>query len=88
MLYDALVNTDFGNAWAHDQEKLPARKGKWEEVFGDEDSLEKPYLGYTIERLWGILLQCSTPEVAWRCPNTARGWRTGGVKEDCGCLRW
>jgi hypothetical protein len=88
MLYDALVNVDLGNAWAHDEEKLPARKGKWEGVFGEEDSLEKPYLGYTIERLWGILLQCSIPEVAWRCPNTIRGWRSGGVNGDCGCLHW
>lgn len=87
MLYDALVNSDLGNAWAHNEDKLPSKKeGKW--MFGEEDSLEKPYLGYTIERLWGILLQCSTMEVAWRCPNALRGWRRGGGSADCGCLHW
>ena len=58
------------------------------EAFGEVDSLELPYLGYTIERLWGILLQCSTSEMAWRCPNTLRGWRRGGEVTDCGCLVW
>jgi hypothetical protein len=56
--------------------------------FGEEDSLEHPYLGYTVERLWGILMQCSTSEIAWRCPNTLRGWRRGGERADCGCLVW
>ena len=93
MLYDALVNPDLGNAWAHDRKKVKTKsnedekgEGKW--MFGEEDSLESPYLGYTIERLWGILLQCSIQEVAWRCPNMLRGWRRGGERADCGCLHW
>jgi len=95
MLYDALVNEDMGNAWAHNRDKLPQRlegekaMGRWdpeEGVFGREDSLEHPVLGRTVERLWGILLQCSEGSIAWRCPNLERGWRRGGETEDCGCI--
>jgi hypothetical protein len=92
MLYDALVNENLRNSWAHGAGKVPARtgedgkEGKW--VFGEEDSVQKPYLGYTIERLWGVLLQCSSVEVAWKCPNTGRGWRRGGTEADCECLHW
>ena len=88
MLYDALVNSDTRNSWAHNPEKLPIFEEGMKWVFGEEDSLENPYLGYTIERLWGVLLQCSNQEVAWRCPNTLRGWRRGGGRGDCGCLHW
>ena len=95
MLYDALVNEDVGNAWAHNRDKLPKRlegekaMGRWdpeEGVFGREDSLVHPVLGRTVERLWGILLQCSEGSIAWRCPNLERGWRRGGEREDCGCI--
>jgi hypothetical protein len=94
LLYDALVNEDLGNAWAHDEEKLPKEvignvRAPWDPqrgLFDEKDSLQRPYLGFTIERLWGIFLQCSTPEVAWRCPNMLRGWRVGGEREDCSCL--
>jgi hypothetical protein len=95
MLYDALVNEDVGNAWAHNKDKLPQRLegekaiGRWdpeEGVFGREDSLVHPVLGRTVERLWGILLQCSEGSIAWRCPNLERGWRRGGEREDCGCI--
>lgn len=88
MLYDALVNPDTRNSWAHDAEKLPNYREGGKRKFGEEDSLENPYLGYTIERLWGILLQCSSQEVAWRCPNVLRGWRRDGGTGDCGCLHW
>ncbi|KAE8446049.1 hypothetical protein EG329_012557 [Mollisiaceae sp. DMI_Dod_QoI] len=94
LLYDALVNEDKANAWAHAPEKMPKKLpgegtiGRWAEggIYSEGDSLEKPYLGFTIERLWGVLLQCSTGEVAWKCPSLERGWRTGGSKEDCGCI--
>jgi hypothetical protein len=94
MLYDALTKDDMGNAWAHDKEKLPKmldgekRMGKWAEggVYGVEDSLEEPILGLTVERLWAVLLQCSVPEIAWRCPSLGRGWRRGGKRDDCACI--
>lgn len=94
LLYDALVNEDVANAWAHAPEKIPKRlpgegnRGRWApgEVYGEVDSLQRPYLGFTVERLWGTLLQCSGGEVAWRCPTLERGWRNGGGKEDCGCV--
>ncbi|KUJ06737.1 uncharacterized protein LY89DRAFT_404936 [Mollisia scopiformis] len=94
LLYDALVNEDKTNAWAHAPEKIPKKlpgeegKGRWAkgQIYGEEDSLEKPYLGHTVERLWGILLQCSTGEIAWKCPSLEREYRTGGNKEDCGCI--
>lgn len=55
-------------------------------VYGKTDSLERPWLGMTVERLWGVLLQCSARGIAWRCPNLERGWRLGGEKRDCGCV--
>lgn len=82
MLYDALVNEDMGNAWAHDPKKLPRLEVG---SIGVIDSLEEPYLGHTVERLWAILMQCSTYEIAWKCPSISRGRRRGGDKNDCGC---
>ncbi|KAF8860280.1 hypothetical protein BDZ45DRAFT_703890 [Acephala macrosclerotiorum] len=63
-------------------------RGRWAkgEIYGEEDSLERPYLGFTVERLWGVLLQCSNGEIAWNCPSLEREWRTGGRREDCGCI--
>lgn len=94
MLYDALTKEDMANSWAHEKEKLPIllpgekKMGKWDEdgVYGVEDSLEEPILGLTVERLWAILLQCSMPEIAWRCPSLSRGWRRDGMREDCACV--
>ncbi|KAH8805859.1 hypothetical protein F5884DRAFT_463184 [Xylogone sp. PMI_703] len=83
VLYEGLSNNETRNAWAHDPAKIgPAGK----KMNGHLDSLERPFLGYTIERLWGILLQCSNKEIAWNCPNLLRGWRRGGRKEDCQCI--
>lgn len=83
VLYDALVNADLRNSWAHEPGKLGHQ---WKKINGYADSLERPFLGYTVERLWGILLQCSNKEIAWNCANMARGWRRGGGKDDCQCI--
>lgn len=83
LLYESLTNEDLRNAWAHEVSRLPTIK---QALNGEGDSLEKPYMGYTMERLWGIMMQCSNPEIAWGCPNMARGWRRGGRKSDCGCM--
>ncbi|CAG8972128.1 hypothetical protein HYALB_00008133 [Hymenoscyphus albidus] len=55
-------------------------------VYGKSDTLERPWLGMTVERLWGVLLQCSSEAIAWRCPGLGTGWRLGGQKGDCGCI--
>ncbi|ESZ98185.1 hypothetical protein SBOR_1413 [Sclerotinia borealis F-4128] len=84
-LDDALANPSLSRGWAHDRLKL-GPEGRDTEMFGQKDSLEIPHLGYTVERLWGILLGCSNQEIAWRCPNLWKGWRRGGEKKDCACI--
>ena len=94
MLYGALVYQDVANAWAHDKKKLPVMskgeegKGRWKkgEIYGEQDRLERPWLGFTIERLWGTLLQCGGAKHDWTCPGALRGWRRWGTEHDCGCI--
>lgn len=93
-LLRALTRNDTQNSWAHDPEKLPKMlmgeelKGRWGPggVYEVVDSKVEPVLGRTMERLWGVLLQCSTPEIAWRCPNLEAGPRIGGNGTACGCI--
>jgi hypothetical protein len=93
-LYDGLMDNDTDSAWAHEKKKMPIRLpgekpiGRWAKdgVYGKKDTLQEPLLGKTIERLWGVLLQCSTAEVAWHCPGLERGWRINGKEADCGCI--
>lgn len=94
MLFDALTKEDMANAWAHDATKLPKmlegekKMGRWADdgVYGVPDSLAEPILASTIERLWAVLLQCSSAEIAWRCPSLYRGSRMGGERADCECI--
>jgi hypothetical protein len=72
-LRDAFVNS---TSWAHQQAFLD----------GKENSMSKPYFGYTMERLWNLLFQCSGPEVGWKCPSLLSRWRLGGSIRDCQCL--
>ncbi|RDW95111.1 hypothetical protein BP5796_00874 [Coleophoma crateriformis] len=83
-LYSAISNEDLSNAWAHDKVKVGAAWGMM--IDGHKDTLQKPFLGHTIERLWAILLQCSNRDVAWKCPNMETRWRRDGGKDDCGCM--
>jgi hypothetical protein len=53
---------------------------------GREDSLSAPVLGYTLERLWNVLFQCSDLGVAWKCPSLLSGKRWGGNIGDCQCF--
>ncbi|KAF2754110.1 hypothetical protein EJ05DRAFT_479659 [Pseudovirgaria hyperparasitica] len=53
---------------------------------GRPDSMNAPFFGYTLERLWSILLQCSEYRIALRCPSTLSGTRRGGSLADCQCL--
>ncbi|KAH7062202.1 hypothetical protein B0J12DRAFT_563372 [Macrophomina phaseolina] len=64
------------NSWAHKEPYLQGRK----------DSLNAPRFGYTMERLWSVVMQCSTEEIAWRCPTLLSRTRRGGDISDCQCL--
>lgn len=72
-LHDALVNKE---SWVHSAEYLNGRK----------DSLNTPFFGYTLERLWSTIFQCSDLSVAWRCPTLLGGKRAGGDQGDCQCF--
>ncbi|KAI9893147.1 MAG: hypothetical protein M1814_000695 [Vezdaea aestivalis] len=72
-LRDALVDEQ---SWAHKPKYLQGRK----------DSLNAPFLGFTLERAWNLLLQCSDMNVAWKCPTLLSGTRSGGNKGDCQCF--
>ncbi|GME35593.1 hypothetical protein GTA08_BOTSDO12126 [Neofusicoccum parvum] len=76
-LYEDLrtAMTDPGS-WAHREPYLQGRK----------DSLNAPRFGYTMERLWSVVMQCSTEEIAWRCPTLLSRTRRGGGIADCQCL--
>ncbi|KAH3906445.1 hypothetical protein HBI56_199100 [Parastagonospora nodorum] len=64
------------NSWAHQPEFLQ----------GKSDSMNAPYFGYTMERMWSLLFQCSDMNVAWKCPSYMSGWRIGGEIADCQCF--
>lgn len=55
-------------------------------LHGRPDSLNAPYFGYTVERLWSVLLQCSSVDIALKCPTLLAGTRRGGDVIDCQCL--
>ncbi|RYO48497.1 hypothetical protein AA0113_g9937 [Alternaria arborescens] len=64
------------NSWAHQEPYLQGRP----------DSMSQPWFGYTTERIWNLLFQCSDMDVAWRCPTLLSGWRPGGSIADCQCF--
>ncbi|KAL5455672.1 hypothetical protein PMIN06_004344 [Paraphaeosphaeria minitans] len=72
-LHNAFVNQV---SWAHQEEYLQGRP----------DSMNAPVFGFTMERMWNLLLQCNSMEIAWRCPTLLSGHRIGGNIEDCQCL--
>jgi hypothetical protein len=72
-LHNALVNE---TSWAHQEPYLQGRT----------DSMSAPVFGYTVERIWNLLFQCSDMEVAWKCPTLLSGWRVGGGRGDCQCF--
>ncbi len=64
------------SSWAHQEPYLQERP----------DSMSQPWFGYTMERIWNVLFQCSDMDVAWRCPTLLSGWRPGGSIADCQCF--
>lgn len=71
-LREAFVNE---KSWAHQKEFLQGRP----------DSMHDPEFGYTMERMWNLLFQCSDMDVAWKCPTLLSRWRIGGDASDCQC---
>ncbi|KAK8158515.1 hypothetical protein IWX90DRAFT_3320 [Phyllosticta citrichinensis] len=63
-------------SWAHREPYLAGR----------EDSLNAPRLGYTLERMWSVIMQCSTDDIAWKCPSLLSRTRRGGDFGDCQCF--
>ncbi|TGO59864.1 hypothetical protein BCON_0040g00070 [Botryotinia convoluta] len=58
-----------------------------ETIIGNNlDRPDAPYFGYTIERLWNLLLQCSNLRIATMCPSLLSQRRRFGRIEDCQCL--
>ncbi|RDW71181.1 hypothetical protein BP6252_07744 [Coleophoma cylindrospora] len=65
--------------WSHDPQ-IVGSKG---------DTADNPFFGFTVERLWGLLLQCADPQIGAKCPSLLSGtlgFRRGGGIEDCACL--
>ncbi|KAK8184807.1 uncharacterized protein BKA78DRAFT_26070 [Phyllosticta capitalensis] len=63
-------------SWAHREPYLNGRK----------DSVNAPRFGYTLERMWSVIMQCSTNEIAWKCPSLLSRTRRGGDVGDCQCF--
>ncbi|KAF2219309.1 hypothetical protein BDZ85DRAFT_206138 [Elsinoe ampelina] len=63
-------------SWVHKEPYLAGRK----------EDVSAPVFGYTVERMWAALLQCSEREVVRGCPSLVSGWRRGGSRGDCQCF--
>ncbi len=72
-LWGAFANE---TGWAHQEDYVQGRK----------DSLSAPLFGYTVERIWNLLFQCSDMDIAWKCPTLLSKWRIGGNVGDCQCF--
>ncbi|CZR68518.1 uncharacterized protein PAC_18417 [Phialocephala subalpina] len=86
-LLDAITSRD---GWAHNATMLAlggnGDEGGMDEV-GEGDSPSNPYFGFTVERIWGLLIQCGTDKaVAARCPSLLSGMGRGDDVGDCQCL--
>lgn len=55
-------------------------------VDGKVDEMSAPVLGYTIERIWGVLLQCSSVAAAWQCPSYESRLFSWDSSSSCQCL--
>lgn len=53
---------------------------------GRKDDMSAPRFGFTMERMWSALLQCSDMDVAIKCPSLLSRNRVGGSRADCQCL--
>lgn len=59
---------------------------------GKEDNMNAPLFGYTLERMWGVIMQCSDARVMYQCPSLLSGLSSPVVRGsnvnpgDCQCL--
>lgn len=72
-LWHAMIDP---TSWAHAEKYLQGRP----------DSLDAPFFGYTLERIWSTIMQCSDIDVAARCPTLLSRWRRWGATRDCQCV--
>lgn len=73
----AITSTD---GWSHAKDKVV---GEMSEV----DTPDNPFFGFTMERVWGLLMQCATDGgVAAKCPSLLSGMSRGGDVRDCQCV--
>jgi len=76
-IYEGLWQTFVDEtSWAHQPQFLQGRP----------DSMSQPQFGFTIERIWSLLFQCSDMDVGWKCPTLLSGRRLGGDAGDCQCF--
>lgn len=72
-LLDAMTST---TGWSHNSS-----------IIGQNfDRPDAPYFGYTVERIWNLLMQCSNLRIATMCPSLLSEWRRFGRIDDCQCL--
>lgn len=72
-MWTALVDE---KSWAHQESFLRGRP----------DEMSAPDFGYTVERMWSLIFQCSRADAAWRCASMVSRWRVGGDVGDCQCF--
>jgi hypothetical protein len=72
-LRQALVDPE---SWAHQEPYLQGRS----------DAMSAPVFGYSVERLWNVLFQCSDVAMFWKCPSFWSGVSTGDDRATCQCL--
>jgi hypothetical protein len=85
--YQRLLETITSKAeWAN-QTMVGADVGSGDLWGMSEDTPDNPVFGFTVERVWSLLMQCATDAgIAARCPSLLSGMGRGGRVEDCQCL--
>lgn len=63
-------------SWAHQDLYLQGRP----------DTMSAPAFGYTVERLWNLLFQCSDVAMFWKCPSSWTKRSTEHHRVNCQCL--
>jgi len=77
-IYEGLLETITSkDGWSHNKTYV-----------GDAvDRPDNPYFGFTVERIWSLLMQCATDaRVAAKCPSLLSGMGREGIVGDCQCL--
>ncbi|KAM3070486.1 hypothetical protein ACMFMG_010309 [Clarireedia jacksonii] len=76
-VYEGLLETITSESgWSHD-----------ERFVSESDSPDNPDFGFTVERVWGLLMQCAMDErVETKCPSLLSGMGWGWDVADCQCL--